>query len=63
MRLTTVNPAAIISFARGSPQEIIDKLIRQRELLGGYDRFMAQIDLGGLPSEESGPRTIRSHGW
>jgi probable LLM family oxidoreductase len=32
----------------GSPQEIIDKIIWEHELLG-HDRFLAQIGLGGLP--------------
>jgi alkanesulfonate monooxygenase SsuD/methylene tetrahydromethanopterin reductase-like flavin-dependent oxidoreductase (luciferase family) len=32
----------------GSPQQIIDKLLYQYELFG-HQRFMAQIDIGGLP--------------
>jgi probable LLM family oxidoreductase len=32
----------------GSPQEIVDKVLWERELLG-HDRFLAQIGLGGLP--------------
>jgi alkanesulfonate monooxygenase SsuD/methylene tetrahydromethanopterin reductase-like flavin-dependent oxidoreductase (luciferase family) len=32
----------------GSPQQIIDKLLYQHELFG-HQRFLAQIDLGGLP--------------
>ncbi len=32
----------------GSPQEIIDKFGYERELFG-HDRFLAQIDIGGLP--------------
>ena len=32
----------------GSPQQIIDKLMYERELFG-HDRFLAQIDIGGLP--------------
>jgi probable LLM family oxidoreductase len=32
----------------GSPQEIIDKLLYERELFG-HDRFLAQVDLGALP--------------
>lgn len=32
----------------GSPQQIIDKLLCQHELFG-HQRFMAQIDIGGLP--------------
>lgn len=32
----------------GSPQEIIDKIMWEHELLG-HDRFLAQIGLGGLP--------------
>lgn len=32
----------------GSPQQIIDKVLYQHELFG-HQRFMAQIDIGGLP--------------
>ncbi len=32
----------------GSPQQIVDKLMYERELFG-QDRFLAQIDIGGLP--------------
>jgi alkanesulfonate monooxygenase SsuD/methylene tetrahydromethanopterin reductase-like flavin-dependent oxidoreductase (luciferase family) len=32
----------------GSPQEIVDKIGRERELFG-HDRLMGQIDIGGLP--------------
>lgn len=32
----------------GSPQQIVDKLMRERELFG-IDRFLAQVDLGGQP--------------
>ncbi|EKN66552.1 hypothetical protein BABA_15622 [Neobacillus bataviensis LMG 21833] len=32
----------------GSPQEIIEKILRQYELFG-HQRFLAQIDIGGLP--------------
>jgi alkanesulfonate monooxygenase SsuD/methylene tetrahydromethanopterin reductase-like flavin-dependent oxidoreductase (luciferase family) len=32
----------------GSPQQIVDKLGYERELFG-HDRFLAQIDIGGLP--------------
>jgi alkanesulfonate monooxygenase SsuD/methylene tetrahydromethanopterin reductase-like flavin-dependent oxidoreductase (luciferase family) len=32
----------------GSPQEIIDKIGYERELFG-HQRFLAQIDIGGLP--------------
>jgi probable LLM family oxidoreductase len=35
----------------GSPQQIIDKILYERELFG-HDRFMAQIDIGGLPYAE-----------
>lgn len=34
----------------GSPQEVVDKLGYERELFG-HDRFLAQIDIGGLPYE------------
>ena len=33
----------------GSPQQIIDKILWEHQLLG-HDRFLAQIGLGGLPS-------------
>lgn len=32
----------------GSPQQIVDKILYQHELFR-HDRFMAQIDIGGLP--------------
>ncbi len=32
----------------GSPQQIIDKMLYERELFG-HQRFLAQIDIGGLP--------------
>ena len=32
----------------GSPQQIIDKLMYERELFA-HDRFLAQVDIGGLP--------------
>lgn len=32
----------------GSPQEIIEKILWEHEVLG-HDRFMAQVGLGGLP--------------
>lgn len=32
----------------GSPQEVVDKILWERKLLG-HDRFLAQIGLGGLP--------------
>ena len=32
----------------GSPQQVIDKLLYQHEVFG-HQRFLAQIDLGGLP--------------
>ncbi|MEU6379351.1 LLM class flavin-dependent oxidoreductase [Streptomyces sp. NPDC046909] len=33
----------------GSPQEVIDKILTERELLG-LDRFMGQVDFGGMPA-------------
>ncbi|MGW5063476.1 LLM class flavin-dependent oxidoreductase [Streptomyces sp. NPDC004096] len=33
----------------GSPQEVIDKILTERELLG-IDRFMGQVDFGGMPA-------------
>lgn len=35
----------------GSPQEIVDKIGRERELFG-HDRLMGQIDVGGLPFDK-----------
>ena len=35
----------------GSPQQIVEKILRQYELFG-HQRFMAQIDIGGLPFEK-----------
>lgn len=32
----------------GSPSEVIDKVLYERELFG-HDRFLAQLDMGGLP--------------
>ncbi|MBS4224812.1 LLM class flavin-dependent oxidoreductase [Lederbergia citrea] len=32
----------------GSPQQIVEKILRQYELFG-HQRFMAQIDIGGIP--------------
>jgi len=32
----------------GSPQQIVDKLMHEHEMFG-FDRFLAQVDLGGLP--------------
>jgi alkanesulfonate monooxygenase SsuD/methylene tetrahydromethanopterin reductase-like flavin-dependent oxidoreductase (luciferase family) len=32
----------------GSPQQVIDKLLYERELFG-LDRFLGQVDIGGLP--------------
>lgn len=35
----------------GSPQQIVEKILRQHELFG-HQRFIAQIDIGGLPFEK-----------
>ncbi len=32
----------------GSPQQIVDKILYEHELFG-HDRFLAQVDIGGLP--------------
>jgi alkanesulfonate monooxygenase SsuD/methylene tetrahydromethanopterin reductase-like flavin-dependent oxidoreductase (luciferase family) len=32
----------------GSPQQIVDKIMYERELFA-HDRFLAQVDIGGLP--------------
>ncbi|MGW7284990.1 hypothetical protein ACWGH4_05755 [Streptomyces sp. NPDC054847] len=34
----------------GSPQEVIDKILTERELLG-ITRFMGQVDFGGMPTD------------
>lgn len=34
----------------GSVQEVVDKILRQHELLT-LDRFMGQVDIGGLPHD------------
>jgi alkanesulfonate monooxygenase SsuD/methylene tetrahydromethanopterin reductase-like flavin-dependent oxidoreductase (luciferase family) len=35
----------------GSPQQIVDKIMYERELFG-HQRFIVQIDIGGLPYAE-----------
>jgi probable LLM family oxidoreductase len=35
----------------GSPQQIVDKILYERELFG-HQRFIAQIDIGGMPFAE-----------
>lgn len=35
----------------GSPEQIVEKILRQHELFG-HQRFMAQIDIGGLPFDK-----------
>ncbi|WP_252501608.1 LLM class flavin-dependent oxidoreductase [Sporosarcina sp. Marseille-Q4943] len=35
----------------GSPQQIVEKILHQHELFG-HRRFMAQLDIGGLPFEK-----------
>ncbi|MFC5603671.1 LLM class flavin-dependent oxidoreductase [Sporosarcina koreensis] len=35
----------------GSPQQIVEKILRQYELFG-HQRFMAQLDIGGVPFEK-----------
>ena len=35
----------------GSPQQIIDKLLYQYELFG-HQRFIGQIDIGGMPFDK-----------
>ncbi|MFI0968294.1 LLM class flavin-dependent oxidoreductase [Streptomyces sp. NPDC021080] len=39
----------LVALMTDSPQEVIDKILVERELLG-IDRFMGQIDFGGMPS-------------
>ncbi|MFE6167468.1 LLM class flavin-dependent oxidoreductase [Viridibacillus arvi] len=43
-QMTTPDTALFV----GSPQQIIEKILRQYELFG-HQRFMAQMDIGGLP--------------
>lgn len=35
----------------GSPQQIVEKILRQHELFG-HTRFLAQLDIGGLPFQK-----------
>ena len=35
----------------GSPQQIVDKMLWERELFG-HQRYLAQVDIGGLPFAE-----------
>jgi len=35
----------------GSPEQIVEKVLRQHELFG-HKRFLAQVDIGGLPIEK-----------
>ncbi len=37
----------------GSPQEIVDKILYERELFG-HERFLAQVDIGRMPYAEVG---------
>ncbi len=46
-QITTPDSALFV----GSPQEIVEKILRQHELFG-HQRFMAQLDIGGLPFEK-----------
>lgn len=43
-----VSVAADNTLAVGSPQQIIEKILYQHELFG-HNRFMTQLDIGGLP--------------
>ena len=42
--MTSPNTALFV----GSPQQIVEKVLRQHELFG-HKRFLAQVDIGGLP--------------
>jgi len=42
------NVSADNTMAVGSPQQIIEKILYQHELFG-HNRFMTQLDIGGLP--------------
>ena len=35
----------------GSPEQIVEKVLRQHELFG-HTRFLAQVDIGGLPFDK-----------
>jgi len=35
----------------GSPQQIVEKILHQYEIFG-HSRFLAQMDIGGLPFEK-----------
>ena len=35
----------------GSPERIVEKVLRQHELFG-HTRFLAQLDIGGLPFDK-----------
>lgn len=39
----------------GSPQQVIEKILYQHELFG-HKRFIAQIDIGGIPFEKNRKR-------
>jgi hypothetical protein len=41
-----------VALFAGSPQEIIDKILWEHEILG-HDRFLAQIGVEGLPYSET----------
>lgn len=45
-RASTTGPIFV-----GSPRQIIDKLMYERELFG-HDRFLGQVNIGGLPYEK-----------
>ncbi|MGM0884022.1 MAG: hypothetical protein ACQEXQ_23675 [Bacillota bacterium] len=36
------------ALAVGSPEQIVEKILAQHELFG-HNRFMAQLDIGGVP--------------
>jgi hypothetical protein len=42
----SVDPASIVNI--GSPQQIIEKILHQHEVFG-HQRYLAQIDFGGMP--------------
>lgn len=46
-QLTAPNTALFV----GSPEQIVEKILHQYELFG-HQRFMAQVDIGGLPFEK-----------
>ena len=45
----SVDPASIVNI--GSPQQVVEKILHQHEVFG-HQRYLAQIDFGGMPYEK-----------